>query len=66
MSFKWIPLTKKKEKEKQWSSGVTDLSLLIFKHGDGWARKEGAERVDRRGEGMTKWQKRASCGGKRV
>lgn len=32
----------KATKQNQWSSGVTDLSLLLFKHGDGWLRREAA------------------------
>lgn len=45
---------------KAKSAALTDLSLLIFKHGDGWTGREGAGedsgdgRADRRGEGMTK------------
>lgn len=28
----------------QWPSGVTDLSLLIFKRGDGWMEREETDR----------------------
>lgn len=35
----------KATKQNQWLSGVTDPSLLIFKHGDGWLKTE-RERVE--------------------
>lgn len=47
---------------------MTDSSLLIFKHGDGWVKREGGSRrglegmasrqTDREGKRMIKWQRR--------